>query len=73
MMLIMTNTDNHYTADKGKTFRRKEDGFVMGNDMYLYNYIDGTPDKIENYEEIDDPNYTEDTSITKIRRNRYGD
>ena len=48
---------NHYTADEGKTFRRIEDSFIMGNDMYLYNYIDGTPDNIENYEEVDDPDY----------------
>lgn len=48
---------NHYTTDEGKTFRRKEDNFIMGNDMYLYNYIDDTPDKIENYEEVDDPDY----------------
>ena len=43
---------NHYTADEGKTFKRIEDNFIMGNDMYLYDYIDGTPDKIENYEEV---------------------
>lgn len=48
---------NHYIADEGKTFNRKEDNFIMGNDMYLYDYIDGTPDKIENYEEVDDPDY----------------
>ncbi len=47
---------NHYTADEGKTFLRKVDNFIMGSDMYLYNFIDGTPDVIENYTEIDDPN-----------------
>ena len=51
---------NHYTADEGKTFKRIEDNFIMGNDMYLYNYIDGTPDVIENYEEVDDPDYVEE-------------
>lgn len=50
---------NHYTADEGKTFRRKIDNFIMGNDMYLYRFIDGTEDIIDNYEEIDeDPNTT---------------
>jgi len=42
---------NHYTADEGKTFIRIIDNFDMGNDMYLYNFIDDTPDKIENYRE----------------------
>ena len=51
---------NHYTADEGKTFRRIEDNFIMGNDMFLYNYIDGNPDRIENYEEVDDPGYVEE-------------
>lgn len=43
---------NHYIADEGKTFKRIEDNFIMGNNMFLYNYIDGTPDNIENYEEV---------------------
>lgn len=42
---------NHYTADENKTFIRKIDDFNMGNDMYLYDFIDGTKDVIENYEE----------------------
>lgn len=49
----------HYTAKEGKTYRRKIDGFIMGNDMYLLKFIDGTDDVIENYEEIDDPDYVE--------------
>lgn len=48
------NNPIHYTADEGKTFNRIEDGFIMGNDMYLGKYIDGTDDVIENYEEVDD-------------------
>ena len=51
---------NHYTADKSKTFKRIEDGFLMGNDMFLYNYIDENPDSIDNYEEVEDPDYVED-------------
>lgn len=53
----------HYTADKGYTFRRKIDGFIMGNDMYLglSNIDKKTEDVIENYEEIVDENYVEET------------
>lgn len=47
----------HVTAQEGKTFRRKVDGFIMGNDMYLGKFIDGSDDVIENYEEVDDPDY----------------
>lgn len=47
----------HVTAQEGKTFRRKVDGFIMGNDMYLGKFIDGSDDTIENYEEVDDPDY----------------
>lgn len=45
----------HVTAQEGKTFRRKVDGFIMGNDMYLGKFIDGSIDTIENYEEVDVP------------------
>ena len=33
--------------------------------MYLYDYIDGTPDKIENYEEVDDLNYVSENNENK--------
>ena len=56
---------NHYTADEGKTFRRKIDNFIMGNDMYLYNFIDGTKDTIDNYEEIDDLDYVPENNENK--------
>lgn len=49
--------EGHYTAAEGKTYRRIVDGFIMGNDMYLGKFIDGTDDVIENYEEVDDPDY----------------
>lgn len=52
---------NHYTAREGMTYRRKVDGFIMGNDMYLGKFIDGTDDVIENYEEVDDPEYVPPT------------
>jgi hypothetical protein len=45
----------HVTASEGRTFKRKVDGHIMGNEMYLGLFIDGTEDVIENYEEIDDP------------------
>ena len=45
----------HVKAREGKTFRRKVDGFIMGNDMYLGKFIDGSDDVIENYEEVDVP------------------
>ena len=47
--------NNYYKAAEGKTFVRIEDGFIMGNDLYLGLYIDGSEDRIENYKEIDDP------------------
>ena len=49
-----------YTASEGKTFRRKVDGHIMGNRMVLGNFVDGTPDEIDNYEEVVDENPIED-------------
>lgn len=46
-----------YTAQEGYTFKRKVDGFMMGNHLILGLYIDGTEDVIENYEEVKDPDY----------------
>ena len=39
----------HYIAKDGYTYVRKVDGFRMGDELYLYNFIDGTEDVIENY------------------------
>ncbi len=47
----------HYIADEGMVLRRKVDGFIMGRDIYLCQFIDGTKDTIDNYEEITDPKY----------------
>lgn len=44
---------NHYKAQKGMTYRRKIDGYIMGNELYLGKFIDGTDDVIENYEEVE--------------------
>lgn len=48
---IMTNNNNHYIADEGKTFIRLIDNKIMGNDLYLGLYIDGSEDTIDNYKE----------------------
>lgn len=42
---------NHYIAQEGMTYQRKIDGYIMGNELYLGKFIDGTDDVIENYEE----------------------
>ena len=54
---MMTNDNNHYIADEGKTFVRIIDNKIMGNDLYLGLYIDGSEDTIDNYkEEVDNGN-----------------
>ena len=53
---------NHYKAKEGYTYKRKIDGFIMGNELYLGLFIDGTQDVIGNYEEVIDENpQTEET------------
>ena len=49
---------NYCKAKEGYTFQRKVDSFIMGNELYLGLYIDGTQDTIDNYEEVIDPDYT---------------
>lgn len=49
--------NKHYTAQEGMTYLRKIDGFIMGNELYLGKFIDGSEDVIENYEEVEDPEY----------------
>jgi hypothetical protein len=44
---------NHYIAQEGMTYQRKVDGYIMGNELYLGKFIDGTDDVIENYDEIE--------------------
>lgn len=41
-------------AAEGMTFKRKVDGFIMGAEMYLGKFIDGTIDTLDNYEEVED-------------------
>lgn len=53
----MTNDNNHYIADEGKTFVRFIDNKIMGNDLYLGLFVDGSEDTIDNYkEEVDNGN-----------------
>ena len=54
---IMTNDNNHYIADEGKTFVRLIDNKIMGNYLYLGLFVDGSEDTIDNYkEEVDNGN-----------------
>ena len=54
----MTQQGNVITADEGKTFRRIQDGFVMGNVIHLgidYSLSpEGREDLPEYYEEIEE-------------------
>lgn len=45
---------NHYKAKEGYTYKRKIDGYIMGNELYLGLFIDGTEDVIDNYDEVVD-------------------
>ena len=49
---------NYYKAKEGYTYKRKVDNFIMGNELYLGLFIDGTDDVIENYEEVVDQDYS---------------
>ena len=54
---IMTNDNNHYIADEGKTFVRIIDNKIMGKELYLGLFVDGSEDIIDNYkEEVDNGN-----------------
>ena len=33
---------NHHKAKEGYTYKRKIDGYIMGNELYLGLFIDGT-------------------------------
>ncbi|WP_291625589.1 hypothetical protein [Clostridium sp.] len=44
--------NNYYKAQKGYIYRRKVDNYIMGNELYLGEFIDGTEDIIDNYEEV---------------------
>lgn len=52
---------NHYKAKEGYTYKRKVDDYIMGNELYLGLFIDGTQDIIDNYEEVIDDTTQEET------------
>ena len=62
-MTVDKNNSKHIIADEGKVFKRKSDGFIYGNEIYLgYTYYIGGKkldephlDVIEDFEEIDAP------------------
>ena len=60
---------NHYIAKEGYTYKRKIDGFIMGNELYLGKFIDGTQDTIDNYEEVIDENPQPEKLVNRLRRN----
>ena len=63
----------HWIADEGKVFKRKSDGFIVGNEIYLgYTYyLNGEKlqepklEVIEDFEEIEDI-YNKDKEIENI-------
>lgn len=62
-MTIDKNDPKHIIADEGKVFKRKSDGFIYGEGIYLgYTYYIGGKklaephlDVVEDFEEIDEP------------------
>ena len=53
---------NYYKAKDSYTYKRKIDGYIMGTELYLGLFIDGTDDVINNYEEVvDETPETEET------------
>lgn len=68
--MIYNNETNTIIADDNKTFRRKHDGFIMGNYIQLGIDIstgDEREDKPEYYEEIDIPEELKDNKDEKTR------
>ena len=63
----------HWIADEGKVFKRKSDGFIFGNEIYLgYTYyLNGEKlsepklEVIEDFEEVEDI-YNKDKEIENI-------
>jgi hypothetical protein len=49
--------NKHFKAKEGFTYKRIVDDFIMGNELYLGKFIDDTDDVIENYIEVEDPEY----------------
>lgn len=58
---------NHYKAKEGYTYKRKVDNFIMGNELYLGKFIDGTDDVIDNYEEVVDENPQTEETFNRLK------
>ena len=62
-MTVDPNNSKHIIADEGKVFKRKSDGFIYGEEIYLgYTYYIGGQkldephlEVAEDFEEIDAP------------------
>ena len=62
-MTVDKNNSKHIIADEGKVFKRKSDGFIYGEEIYLgYTYYIGGKkleephlEVVEDFEEIDAP------------------
>ena len=57
---MKTENNRQYYCDEGKIFRRKADGFIMGDGLDL-----GDADNIENYEEVEGPNAEDNKEVEK--------
>ena len=61
-MTVDKNNSKHIIADEGKVFKRKSDGFIYGEEIYLgYTYYIGGKkldephlEVVEDFEEIDE-------------------
>lgn len=62
-MTVDKNNEKHLIAEEGKVFKRKSDGFIYGEEIYLgYTYYIGGKkldephlEVVEDFEEIDAP------------------
>lgn len=57
-----------YKAKDGYVYQRIIDNFIMGKELYLNKFIDGTDDVIENYKEIID-SFKKDNITYEIPKN----
>ena len=58
---------NYYKAKEGYTYKRKIDDYIMGNELYLGLFIDGTEDVIDNYEEVVDDNSQKEEDFNRLK------
>lgn len=61
-----------WIADEGKTFMCKINNEIIGNNIQLGdNPITNEPDTIDNYIEVDDPDYVEGVSEDELNEPEY--